>query len=961
VVDERGRGAPDEGRPDDTGEPVGPSETPSPPDADAQEPEVGSSEWLLQQLTGGRRVGRRSAERDDEVDEAGEAEAPEGQAAAQDAAPAPEEVAPAPSGDRATTEPSAFDELLGSAVVPEEPVAAPVEPASESQTEFPVAFNWNLTPGEGGDPLVQAEPSGSAEPSAPDEGAGVGAHDAADVADAPPATGGEPAHDDAAEAQAAAWASFQSPETPGTPPAAPEPEPEASVAPEQAAPPAYRSPLLESSPAEAGSPVEPEPPTVETPIAAGSWVIPPAEPPTPVEPEQPRTIFDPPPTASTPSADDSADEQGHGLAALLGFGGAEEGGQSARSVIGDTTSIIPLVPGAVPPAPVTPPASEPVAGEPPSSGWAGSHQPDPWFDAHGHAEPAPPTNPVLPPIDAAALFEPATDTAAHRAAAPELDALLRSESRPEPPTLPSEHSLPTEPEAAVASAEVAEATPFAAAPLGGAPSEPTPFDAAPSEPTPFDAAPSEPTPFDAAPSEPAPTAVFPTVLPSEPDLPAAEAEVALGGVPSPATSPIDAASIAAASETAAFDTGAAGVTTGDDLPDDAGGVDDDEADGLAELFGDVVTMDDAEADEAEVAEAGPEPALPLRADDLDEAEQEPAAALEGPQLTATAPFFIPSGGVGDTDETDGIDDAADTGAHAPTADEAPATPATVWPDAGGAHAAAPEWSAAGAAAAGAAASAGGHAAAASAEAAAGQSSAPGSSSTPAGTGGLSTPVTASTSPSAAVGPTAAPAGPGLWGSRNNRILFSVAGGLAVLLVLIGLFALGTRIPSLFGAAKPAPVPTASATATPKPTPTPTPVPTVTPKPAPVGAGTHPWDALGGGECIQPFTSVWAQEFTVVDCGAPHTAQLVYTNLLSADPAAPYPGADALAGQVPGLCTASGVIDLNAAAAYPDLQVVGSFPATEQQWKDGQRSYYCFVNRSGGEPLTSSVAGAGPTG
>jgi len=184
----------------------------------------------------------------------------------------------------------------------------------------------------------------------------------------------------------------------------------------------------------------------------------------------------------------------------------------------------------------------------------------------------------------------------------------------------------------------------------------------------------------------------------------------------------------------------------------------------------------------------------------------------------------------------------------------------------------------------------------------------------------------------------------------------------VVLVLIGLFALGTRIPSLFRAAQPVPVSTAShpASPSPKPTPTPTPTPTVTPKrAAAVGPGVHPWDTLGGGECIQPFTNVWAQEFTVVDCATPHAAQLVYTNLLSADPAAPYPGVDALAQQIPGLCTAGGVIDLGAAAAYPDLQVVGSYPATEQQWKDGQRSYYCFANRSGGEPLTSSVAGPGP--
>jgi hypothetical protein len=89
--------------------------------------------------------------------------------------------------------------------------------------------------------------------------------------------------------------------------------------------------------------------------------------------------------------------------------------------------------------------------------------------------------------------------------------------------------------------------------------------------------------------------------------------------------------------------------------------------------------------------------------------------------------------------------------------------------------------------------------------------------------------------------------------------------------------------------------------------------------------------------------------------------MVYTNLISADPAAAYPGADALAQQVGGRCAASGIIDLGAAAAYPNLQVQGTFPATEKQWKDGQRSYYCFATRTGGEPLTSSIAGPGPTG
>jgi hypothetical protein len=165
---------------------------------------------------------------------------------------------------------------------------------------------------------------------------------------------------------------------------------------------------------------------------------------------------------------------------------------------------------------------------------------------------------------------------------------------------------------------------------------------------------------------------------------------------------------------------------------------------------------------------------------------------------------------------------------------------------------------------------------------------------------------------------------------------------------------------LFGGAGPALLSGASASPSATPTPTPTPTPTVQPKPAgPQPAGTHPWNTLGGGECIEPFTTPWAETFTVVDCAAPHSAQMVYTNLFSADPAAPYPGADALAQQINLLCTKPGVIDLAAAGAYPDLQLQGTYPATDKQWKDGQRSYYCFASRASGQPLTSSVAGPGP--
>ncbi|MGO4592343.1 hypothetical protein AB4Z18_00845 [Leifsonia sp. 2TAF2] len=698
MSDERGRRGEDGGPPRD------------PDESQPDEPEFGSADWLFQQLAEERTQdaeGADTAEAEAHVDADADADA--------DAEPAP------------------FDELLG------RPTQEPVR-EEEPAAEFPVAFNWNLTPGAGGDPLVESEPV-PAEESEPEP-----------VEESEPAT------------EAAAPVTRPVEHTPAlfepVVPEVPEPEPEPDDG-EPFTPPVRRSNYIEpvTGPASTVPTLEPTPPVEPAeptePTAAGSWVIEPEQPTpaAPEEPEQPRSIFDAPaPEDESESGDDG--EQSHGLAALLGFGGSATDEPSGRSVIGDTTSVIPLdpdfrMPEATPPPPAEPPPAEPSSAESPSA-----------------------------------------------------------ES-------PSVESPPAEPP----------------------PAEPPPV-------------------------EP------PSVLPSEPDIPAAEAEVALGGIPSPATSPIDAESIAVASE----------------------------PDGLARLFGDAAEepeRDDTFAGdglgEAELA-GEPEPELePVpEVEPEPEAEPEPAAEAEGPQLVATTPFTVPPADVH-----------AARAAHDVDATSAPITAST-----------------------------------------SASTSADGSATTP----------------------PAPPSAPGLWESRNNRILFTVVAALAVVLVLIGLFALGTRIPSWFGAAKPAAQPAASATPSAKttPSPTPTPVPTVTPKPAAaVGAGTHPWDSLGGGECIQPFTSVWAEDFTVVDCATPHTAQLVYTNLLSADPAAPYPGPDALAQQVPGLCTAGGVIDLGAAGAYPDVQVTGSFPATEQQWKDGQRSYYCFASRVSGQPLTSSVAGPGP--
>ena len=92
---------------------------------------------------------------------------------------------------------------------------------------------------------------------------------------------------------------------------------------------------------------------------------------------------------------------------------------------------------------------------------------------------------------------------------------------------------------------------------------------------------------------------------------------------------------------------------------------------------------------------------------------------------------------------------------------------------------------------------------------------------------------------------------------------------------------------------------------------------------------HAWNTLRGGECLQPYTSPWDEEFTVVDCATPHAAQLVYRGVVNADPAAVFPGEAALAAQMNLLCNAPGVIDLNVAGEYPDVQVQGSYPVTAE--------------------------------
>lgn len=190
-------------------------------------------------------------------------------------------------------------------------------------------------------------------------------------------------------------------------------------------------------------------------------------------------------------------------------------------------------------------------------------------------------------------------------------------------------------------------------------------------------------------------------------------------------------------------------------------------------------------------------------------------------------------------------------------------------------------------------------------------------------------------------------------SRNQKVLLWVAGALVAILALVGVFVVGTRIPLLLG---PAPGAEPSPTATPSASPT----PTATARPiGPVAPGDYRWDELWGGECLEPFTDAWQDEYTVVDCAEPHGGQLVLRAPVpppaGATEVGAYPGEDVLAAQMLLLCSAPGVLDLAAAGGLTDVVVQGAFPVSEEAWDAGEQDYFCFVSRSSGEPLTGSLA------
>lgn len=146
-------------------------------------------------------------------------------------------------------------------------------------------------------------------------------------------------------------------------------------------------------------------------------------------------------------------------------------------------------------------------------------------------------------------------------------------------------------------------------------------------------------------------------------------------------------------------------------------------------------------------------------------------------------------------------------------------------------------------------------------------------------------------------------------------------------------------------------------ATPKANPVPTPSAEPTIPSATQPPGEYPFDALFGGECVDPFTDAWAATFTVVDCSAPHAAQLVYAGDLAADGSyLSYPG-DARVGKAAlSACSRKGVLDLTAAKTYNDVQMSTAYPANSEAWDTGDTRYYCFASLASAGPIEGSLAG-----
>jgi hypothetical protein len=178
----------------------------------------------------------------------------------------------------------------------------------------------------------------------------------------------------------------------------------------------------------------------------------------------------------------------------------------------------------------------------------------------------------------------------------------------------------------------------------------------------------------------------------------------------------------------------------------------------------------------------------------------------------------------------------------------------------------------------------------------------------------------------------------------QKVLMGVAAGLIAALILVGLFFLGEHL----GSAAPS---TTASKGTNAPAATPTPAGTG----GPAAPGVRQWSSLQGGECIQPFTSAWAVNFTVVSCTADHDAEMVFKGTLPDTSEAKYPTPSEFQKEITPLCSDSTAINYAVAGTVTDLQISYSYPPNTASWLSGDRTYYCFVDRVSGGNLPGDLS------
>jgi hypothetical protein len=185
----------------------------------------------------------------------------------------------------------------------------------------------------------------------------------------------------------------------------------------------------------------------------------------------------------------------------------------------------------------------------------------------------------------------------------------------------------------------------------------------------------------------------------------------------------------------------------------------------------------------------------------------------------------------------------------------------------------------------------------------------------------------------------------------------IVGASAVALLLLSEVAV--RIPVGFARAGVTP---ASSTASPPIPPVnpllpsdPTPSPTASEVPT---APIQPVSTLTTGDCLQTYPSPWASGYPVVDCSAPHIAQVLSTGTLPQPLDVPFPGATTLTDQVNDLCSAPDLLNWDWVAVWnEDVFVDARYPNTNALWTSGARTYYCFVYTASRHELTGSAVAA----